>query len=90
MSVHSKVKTITLVLATVAGTALLSGSAFAGADEANMWSFMVGRPAAEQSAPAPAYNVPDNARAYYQGDYGQTVRQRHTGHAHRYDIQPQD
>jgi hypothetical protein len=88
MSVQSKIKRVTLALATVAGAALLSGPAFAGADEANMWSFMTGKPAAEQTAPAPTYNVPDNARAYYQGDYGQTVTRRHSGHAHRYDIQP--
>ena len=60
------------------GTATLAGPAFAGADEAQMWSFMDGSSSTTAAAPASTGNVPDGARAEYQGD-GFTVL-RHDAH----------
>ena len=94
MRKHSTIKIAAVaLLAGVGGAAALSGPAFAGFDEANMYSFMEGGSAPAQAAPAPSYAapsqaVPDGARAYYQGSGEQTHRSRHEGHAHRYDIQP--
>jgi hypothetical protein len=56
------------VLVGLGATPFLSAPAMAGADEAHMWSFMTGTvPNAAPTTEARGHDVPDTARAYYDG-----------------------
>lgn len=68
-----------LAAAALAAAGLLAAApAFAGADEAHMWSFMAGSPST--SSAVPADSGAGDARATFQGDGFTTLRQND----HRY------
>ena len=76
MRKHAIAKAAAATVLAGLGSALFMTPAFAGADEAHMWSFMTGSPST--TAAAPPLDRAGEARAEYQGD-GFTVL-RHDTH----------